>query len=218
MATPAASPKLEQDPKANGLYNRDFYSWTVQQSMLMRRNDFAAIDWDNVIEEMESMAIEQRNRWEKHCARTIEHLLKIEYYREATDKVLKHWMREVMDFRQEMAELIEKNPGLKGEYAEMMADAWKRGRRYARRRLAEYAEDNDPQTTWKKAYREWDSLLPAECPYRIEDIAAFDPSCDREPRIDAWPPSVARVLNTRLDEDLPVGRGRMQDRGIDWGR
>ena len=218
MATLAARPNLQQDPQANGLYERDFYSWSVQQVEALQRRDFAAIDWDNVIEEIGDLGKEQRNRWETYCARVIEHMLKIEYYREATEKVLKHWMREAMDFRQEMAELIEKNPGIKGQYDEMLADAWKRGREYAQRRLAEYAEDNDPQTTWKKAYREWDSLLPVACPYRLEDVAAFDPRRDREPRDDAWPPSAARVLNTRLGEDFSVGRGRAQDRGIDRSR
>ena len=65
-------------------------------------------------------------------------MLKIDYYREATRKGPEHWLQEILDFRQEMAELIDKNPGLKGQYAKMFAAAWKRGSGYACRRLAEY--------------------------------------------------------------------------------
>ena len=148
------------------------------------------------------------------CARVIEHMLKIDYYREATEKVLEQWLQEIPDFRQEMAELIDKNPGLKGQYAEMFAEAWDDGRGYACRRPAEYDEDNDPQTTWKKAFRERGRTLPAECPYRLEDVTACNPRRDREPDYDVWPAGVARVLNARLDADLAGRRARTADSGI----
>ena len=214
MATLVPSPAIQQDGQTNGLYERDFYSWSMQQADALKRRDFNAVDWENVIEEIADLGKAQQHNWEAFCARVIEHMLKIDYYREAPEKVLEHWLQEILDFRQEMAELIDKNPGLKGQYAEMFAAAWKRGRGYACRRLAAYDEDNDPQTTWKKAFRERDRMLPAECPYRLEDVTAYNPRRDREPDYDVWPPSVARVLNTRLDADLAGRRARTADSGI----
>ena len=212
MATLAAL-QLQQDPKTNGLYDRDFYSWSLQQVEALKGRDFSAIDWDNIIEEIGDLGADRKNLWTKFCARAMEHLLKIEYYKEATDKALRHFVQEIMTFRLDMAELIETNPGLKGHYAEMFAAAWKRGRRLAVASLAAYDESNDPRTTLDNAVRERRRTLPVECPYRLEDVTAFNPRRDRDPRYDIWPPSVARILNSRLDSDFPVSRGRAQDRG-----
>ena len=214
MATLVPSPAIQQDGQTNDLYERDFYSWSMQQADALKSRDLKAIDWDNVIEEIADLGKTQQHNWEAFCARVIEHMLKIDYYREATEKVLKHWTREIRDFRQKMAKLIKQNPGLQGQYAEMFAEAWDDGRGYARHRLAEYDEDNDLQTTWKKAFRERGRTLPAECPYRLEDVTAYNPRRDREPDYDVWPPSVARVLNTRLDADLAGRRARTADSGI----
>ena len=214
MATLVPSPAVQQDGQTNGLYERDFYSWSMQQADALKSRDLKAIDWDNVIEEIADLGKAQQHNWEAFCARVIEHMLKIDYYREAPEKVLEQWLQEILDFRQEMAKLIKQNPGLQGQYAEMFAEAWDDGRGYARRRLAEYDEDNDPQTTWKKAFRERGRMLPAECPYRLEDVTAYNPRRDREPDYDVWPPSVARVLNARLDADLAGRRARTADSGI----
>ena len=214
MATLVPSPAVQQDRQTNNLYERDFYSWSMQQADALKSRDLKAIDWENVIEEIADLGKAQQHNWEAFCARVIEHMLKIDYYREAPEKVLEQWLQEILDFRQEMAKLIKQNPGLKGQYAEMFAEAWDDGRGYARRRLAEYDEDNDPQTTWKKAFRERGRTLPAECPYRLEDVTAYNPRRDREPDYDVWPPSVARVLNARLDADLPIRRARTADSGI----
>ena len=188
----------------NEFYRRDGFTWATRQADALRRRDFAAVDWGNVIEEIKDVGRREQSRWQAHCARVIEHLLKIEHYREATEKTLKHWSREVTDFRIEMARTIRNNPGLKGQYEIMLADAWQDGRAYARRRLAEYDESNDALTGLKKALRDRDRTLPVECPYRLEDVTAFAPQTDREPRDDVWPPSVARILNTRLGYDDPV--------------
>ena len=217
MATFAA-PIVEQAPKANGLYDRDFYSWAVEQSEAMRRRDLAAIDWDNVIEEIEALARAERKLLKTLCVRTMEHMLKIEHYREASDKTLKYWMREIGNFRKQMAEIIKENPGLKGHYRTIFAEAWENGRSDAVEGLAEYDQDNAEKAgktapKRSKAERERERALPGECPYLIEEIIAFDPRRDRKPRGDIWPPSVARVLNTRLGEDFPVRRERTPSRG-----
>lgn len=212
MATLAA-PQLQQEPGTNGLYGRDFYSWTVQQAEALKRRDFNAIDWDNLIEEIEDLGSAQKRDCKTVCALIIEHLLKIEYYREATDKVLNHWMAEIAIFRLTMAELVKENPGLKGHYRTLFPEAWSRGRNIAVIRLAEYDRDNaeqdgKPIPKRSKTERDRDRMLPVECPYRLEDVIAFDSRRDYKPRSDIWPPSVARVLNTRLDEDFPVRRDR----------
>ena len=99
----------------------------------------------------------------------------------------------------------------------MFKGAWRTGRDYARRRLAEYDESNGTSTL-KQARRERDQTLPEQCPYRREDVTAFDLQRDRDPDEDVWPPSVARVLNTRLGADYPVRPDLARDRSTGWSR
>ena len=204
MATLAPSPDTQQAPRAGGLYDRDFYSWSMQQAHALKRRDFAAVDLQNLIEEIEDLGSEKKNAWECCCARNIEHLLKIEYCHQAADEDLKQWAREVLNFRKQMAKLIDKNPGLKGQYAEMFAEAWKYGREDAVDRLVEYDEDMKRSISEKQAGRKWDGVLPRECPYRFEHVTAYDPEADRAPRKDIWPPAVAGILNDRLGRDYPI--------------
>ena len=203
MATLAA-PELQQSPQTNGLYQRDFYSWAAQQAAALQRRDHAAIDWDNIIEEITDLGADRRNSWTKFCGLVLEHLLKIEYWAHADKGDLRHWEKEIRVFRFEMAVLIEQNPGLKGHYAAMFAAAWKRGRYLAVERLEEYDEKRRP--AGEGTYRNWGRLLPEECPYRLEHVAAYDPQTDREPRKDIQPPAVAIILNTQLGRDYPILR------------
>ena len=214
MATLVPSPAIQQDRQTNGLYERDFYSWSMQQADALKRRDFNAVDWENVIEEIADLGKTQQHNWEAFCARVIEHMLKIDYYREASEKVLEHWTREIRDFRQEMAELIDKNPGLKGQYAKMFAAAWERGRGYACRRLAEYDEDNDPQTTWKKSLPRTRAHAARRMPLPARRRDGLQPAARPRARLRRLAAKRCRVLNARLDVDLAGRRAHTADSGI----
>ena len=191
-------------PLAAELYHSDGYSWAIEQADTLRRRDFAAVDWDNVIEEIKDVGKAEVRSWTSYCARTIEHLLKIEHYRKATDEELKHWSQEVSHFRIRMARIIRKNPGLQGEYESMFADAWEDGRDHTCHRLADYDQSDDSLTDRGTAYRHRNLTLPQDCPYKLEDVTAFQFKRDSVPRHDVWPPEVARILNTRLHTNYPA--------------
>ena len=217
MSATTTSARGIRQTRAAELYRSDGYTWAIEQADALRRRDLAAIDWDNVVEEIEDVGRREKNHWRGCCARVLEHLLKIEHYRKATHEVLRHWVSEINDFRREMADDIINNPGLQGEYETMFQGAWRTGRNYALRRLAEYDESNGTSTL-KQARRQRDRTLPEQCPYRLEDVTAFDLQRDRDPDEDVWPPSVARVLNTRLGDDYPVRPDRDRGRSTGWSR
>lgn len=54
MARPAKIPDAQPftEPGAHELYLKDFYAWALEQAAAMRRRDFGAVDWENVIEEI----------------------------------------------------------------------------------------------------------------------------------------------------------------------
>lgn len=196
------------------LYQRDGYAWALQQAEALRRRDLKAIDWDNVIEEIESVGRAERGRWVSHCARAIEPMLAIEYCKSASAGEVKHWRKEIRAFRIGMADAVRENPSLQGTYAEALSLAWARGRTLAVGRLAEYsaaaagAEDDRPYE------RAVDAQLPEDCPYLVEHLAAFDPERDTRPRDEVWPPGVAVALNAALGTDYEI----QQQRSRGWSR
>ena len=195
--TPTRS--LQEQTEAD-LYNSDVYSWSVKQAAALRRRDFAAVDWDNVIEEIEDVGKSEKRTWTSLCTRTIEHLLRIEHYREATKETLKKWEAEIRQFRRDMCDTIVDNPSLQAESKAMFAKAWRRARNNTCDRLAQYDEQNNRQLDFHLAKRQRDLILPDTCPYRFEDVTAFKlQRSDRNPQPDdkVWPPQVARVLNER---------------------
>lgn len=187
------------------LYHSDEFSWAMQQAEALRRRNFDAIDWDNVIEEIEDVGARHKDKWIALCARTLEHLLAIEHRDRASNSALRAWVGEVDNFRRQIAKVLRRNPGLQGQYAAIFADAWEDARADAVARLAEYEAD-DPVPAKAVRWR-WSQRLPERCPYLLEDVAAFDPRRDREPDAERWPPAVARRLNERLGRNYAAASG-----------
>ncbi len=189
-------------PRERRLYDRDFWAWTQEQAGALRQRDYGAIDWENVIEEIESLGREQKSAWKSYCANVISHLLKIEH--SPAQASIDHWRKEVLDWRDEMHAKLAENPSLKGELAEMLDVAWRRARRVGVQKLAEHATP----PSWaaeKKLLRDLQRRLPQDCPYALVDIAGYDPSDrDAEPSADVWPAAVALRLNEALGADYPV--------------
>ena len=201
------SETLRPQTTSSNLYQRDGYTWAKQQADALRRRDLAMVDWDNVIEEIESVGRAERNRWVSHCALTIEHMLAIEHCETASAGEVKYWRKEIRTFRIGMADAIRENPGLQGEYAEMLSMAWASGRAHAVDRLAEYAAEAAEAEDDRPFGRVIDAKLPDDCPYLVEYVAAFDPKRDKQPRSDIWPPSVAIAFNAILGTDYEIRRG-----------
>ena len=143
--------------------------------------------------------------------------MKIEHFRLAGNRELRHWRTEVGRFRADMADLIGRHPGLQGKYEDMHRRAWRKGRQYAVGRLTERLEDaiergcHAPMPQ-KQALHYWDWELPRENPYRLEHVTAFDRRPDRLPDPEVFPPGVAVRLNTQLGTDYEIRRGPSRDR------
>lgn len=125
--TTLAEPGPEQVPRSKSLYDRDVYSWTLQQSQALRRRDLKAIDWENVIDEIESLGRDLQHAWEDYCARVIELFLKIEHWDDSSSaRDPQHWAAAAQGCRLEMGTLVDENPGLESRYAAMFAEPARR--------------------------------------------------------------------------------------------
>ena len=48
-------------------YQTDFYSWTQQQAALLKARQLNELDFDNLIEEIESMGASERKELDSRC-------------------------------------------------------------------------------------------------------------------------------------------------------
>src|SRR5262245_40362642 len=64
------------------LYERDFAAWAEQQAaalrMMARTGSNQLLDWDNLVEEIESLGTSQRSALGSHIMRISQHLVKLE--------------------------------------------------------------------------------------------------------------------------------------------
>ena len=138
------------------LYEKDFYAWTQQTAVAIKNRQFDAVDWDNVVEEIESLGSSDRDKLISSLKVLIAHLLKWQYQ---PQKRSKSWEDTIFRERENIEEYLEDMPSLKQflNSEEWLVKAYKRGRRIAGRETG-LGEKVFPQT----------------CPYSVEQIQNFD--------------------------------------------
>ena len=142
---PAANP-------ARTDYDRDFYSWSLEQARLVRAGQWHAVDRENVAEEIESLGREQFNKLESALRVLLMHILKWDHQPE---KRSRSWSLSIKAQRIELDDVLGDNPGLKPRLDEAIARGYRRARLEAAR---ETGLDEDQ--------------FPAQCPYSWDEIVS----------------------------------------------
>ena len=140
------------------LYQDDIVAWSERQAKLLRRraagdlaND-AAIDWENVIEEVESVGNEERKAVASALMRGMQHKLYVMCWPQAHS--VRHWQAEIRihladaheDFRESMRAEIERR----------MPSIYRRARLHVARHML---DAEAPQTP-----------LPKACPWTLDEL------------------------------------------------
>ena len=177
MKTITEIPDTQKTRERNSLYDRDFYTWAVQQADALKRRDFNAIDWDNVIEEIETLGRSEERSLKSQYARAIEHLLKLQYRGPEETEPVAGWEKSVRGSRTEIKDVLRDNPGLKGKREEVFDRAWLGARENAVDSFVDYAtkgikDDLIRRREQKRLTREWSRVLPQENPYTREQVEA----------------------------------------------
>jgi Domain of unknown function DUF29 len=115
---PAAEP-------AGAAYDRDFYSWSLEQAQLVREGRWASVDRENVAEEIESLGREQFNKLESALRVLLVHILKWDHQPERRSR---SWAISIKDQRIAFELVLQDNPGLQGRRDEALARAYRRAR------------------------------------------------------------------------------------------
>ena len=175
MGVAAKVPDQQQASETGNLYDRDFYTWAVQQAAALRRRDFSAVDWENVIEEIETLARTEERSLKSQYARVMEHLLKLQYRGDEETEPVAGWRKSVDQARGEIEEILQESPGLKSKRDEVLARAWHSARRavidaFAHHAIAGIKDDSMHLRERKRLTREWSQTLPQVNPYTREQV------------------------------------------------
>ncbi|MFI4963865.1 MAG: DUF29 domain-containing protein [Caulobacterales bacterium] len=135
------------------LYERDFFAWTQDQADALRRRSVNELDWENLLEEVESMGRQARSELRSHLIVLLTHLLK---WRFQPDRRSRSWTFSILEQRREAERMVLENPSLKPELAEILADGYRTARLRAARetRLTIKRFPKDNPFTWDQAMSE----------------------------------------------------------------
>jgi hypothetical protein len=149
------APEAELVPAPEGAgtsYDRDFYSWSLEQARLVREGRWGAIDRENVAEEIESLGREQFNKLESALRVLLLHMLKWDHQPELRSR---SWTLSIKAQRIELEQVLDDNPGLRPRIGEAIARGYRRARVEAAR---ETGLDEE--------------RFPAQCPYSWAEIVS----------------------------------------------
>lgn len=102
-------------------YEVDVVAWADEQAALLRAGKFAALDIAHIAEEIESMGNSQRRELQSRLKVLLMHLLKWQYQPAHQGK---SWISTIKVQRREIAVLLRRNPSLKTNLEEALAEAY----------------------------------------------------------------------------------------------
>lgn len=102
-------------------YENDFYGWVQTTVKQLRDRDLTNLDWDNLIEEIESLGKQEKRELVNRLIVLLMHLLKWEYQPE---KRSKSWFTTIKIQRIEIARHFKNNPSLQPYINDSIADAY----------------------------------------------------------------------------------------------
>jgi hypothetical protein len=140
--------------KTADLYELDFAAWAEQNAELLRAGRFSEVDLENVAEEIEDLAKNERRALQSRLAHLIQHLLKWQFQPE---KRSTSWRVTIVKQRDAIARLLKESPSLQPGFAEQAADAYSAGARYAAIEMRSEVKD-----------------LPSSCPYTLAQLLDLD--------------------------------------------
>jgi Domain of unknown function DUF29 len=131
-------------------YEEDFYAWTMEQVRLLRAGQFAAIDAENIAEEIESMGRSDRREIKSRLIVLLVHLLKWQLQPEMRSK---SWSGTIREQRRKIDELLGESPSLRPSIPQTVEAAYTEAR-----------EDAAEETGLPER------AIPEACPFTPEQV------------------------------------------------
>ncbi|MBE9224411.1 DUF29 domain-containing protein [Phormidium sp. LEGE 05292] len=132
------------------LYKTDFVAWTEQTVKLINAREFSQVDWEAVVEEIESLGKSDRRELKSRLEVLLQHLLKWQYQSNLRSS---SWQNTIDEQRNRILDLLTDSPSLQPYLSEVVPESYHRGKKAASN------ETKLPINTF-----------PVDCPYSIDEI------------------------------------------------
>ena len=147
------------------LYEQDFNRWREVMIKQIEARNFQAIDWDNLLIELEDMGKAEKRAFISNLTILIAHLLKLMVQKDAPDSMKGSWYSSITEHRFRVQKDLEDNPSFQNYLPEAMAKAYKDGRKLA------IKEGQKASFGVRKPSPE---KYPNQCPFTIEQLLDED--------------------------------------------
>jgi len=121
----------ESQQKQKQLYETDYHLWVLETVKQLQNGDFEAVDWENLIDEVSDLSRRDQQKLRSLLKRLVEHLLKLKYWQAQVNDNQAHWKTEILNFRQQLQDILEDSPSLKPYLKEVYPQCYQKGRKLA---------------------------------------------------------------------------------------
>jgi len=83
-------------------YERDYQQWLEETVLILKNRQPDRLDYEHLIEELESLGNEQKNAVESLTIQVLQHLLFYQYWQSERDYNERHWRTEIIAFRTQL--------------------------------------------------------------------------------------------------------------------
>jgi hypothetical protein len=104
------------------IYDQDFALWLEDTVSKLKAREFNQVDWENLIEEVESLGKSQRKAIRSFLVKLLEHLLKRCYVN--LPECYRGWEIEIRNFRRELKQEFKDSPSLKSFMLEIFTESY----------------------------------------------------------------------------------------------
>ncbi len=112
-------------PTSMKLYELDFNLWLDHTAKLLKDRKLQELDYDNLIEEIESMGRNEKNALESNLEQLLMHLLKWKYQ---PNKRSNSWQYSITEHCLRLQKAFKKSPSLKRYFQEVFEECYQNSR------------------------------------------------------------------------------------------
>jgi hypothetical protein len=101
------------------LYESDFALWLEQQAQALKERRSAALDWDDLAEEIDGLVRSDRRALKSFLENALLHMLELAYGQSGRGRNGRQWRDHLINARHGIADIIEDSPSLKNYLSEV---------------------------------------------------------------------------------------------------
>lgn len=124
MTLSTSLPKAQSD----SLYEQDYYAWLTKMAKLLTNRQVDQLDYENLIEEIESMGRQEKHSLASNLRVVLMHLLKYKYQ---SEKRSNSWSYTIFEHRERIREYLEDSPSLKNYIIAIFDKSYRKARKEA---------------------------------------------------------------------------------------